>query len=106
MKMILQTPLSHLLFLQYGIDGEALANDVAKRFACAASTESNPDGRAALKKGHVECVIQGHLVNELQALLTGNTKLSSHGGVKDGGYFIPEGVIDVKLRKGVSKKKC
>lgn len=90
---------------EYGINGPEFANDVAKRFACSATVEENPVGRAALKKGNVELVFQGHLVEELQALLTGNSKMTSHGGVKGSGYSIPKNVFEVNLRKGVPKKK-
>lgn len=62
-------------------------------------------GREKLKKGQVECIFQGHLVQELQALLLGNDKLSSHGGSKNSQYAIPKGVFEVNLRKGVSKRK-
>ena len=49
---------------EYGINGSEFANDVAKRFACSASIEEDPAGRANLKKGHVELVFQGHLVGK------------------------------------------
>ena len=77
---------------------------MSKRFACASSVETTSDG-AALKKGAVEVLIQGHQANELQALLTRNDKFSSHGGTKSGKYCIPENVIEVSLRKGVLSKK-
>lgn len=44
-------------------------------------------------------------MQELQALLLGNDKLSSHGGSKNSQYAIPKGVFEVNLRKGVSKRK-
>ena len=78
---------------------------MSKRFACACSTESNPENRAALKKNHMEVTIQGHLGNEIQALLTGNERLSSHGGVRAGNYNVPSEVLNVILRKGVTSKK-
>ena len=90
---------------EYGINGTDFANDVAKRFACSATVEDNPTGRAALKKGHTELVFQGHLVEELQALLTGNSKVTSHGGAKGGNYSLPKNIFDINLRKGVPKKK-
>ena len=92
-------------FIQYDFISEQFANDVSKRFACAASADSNAENRAALKKGHMEVSIQGHLVNEIQALLTGNDKFSSHGGAKGGTYCLPPETLEVTLRKGVSKKK-
>ncbi len=61
--------------------------------------------REALKKGRVEVEFQGHLLEELQALLTGNAKISSHGGAKNSSYCIPKDVIEVKLKKGVPKRK-
>jgi len=88
----------------YAINPSDFATDVSKRFACASVVEDDPVGREALKKGCFELVFQGHLVEELQALLTGNEQLSSHGGSKNGDYFIPKGVIDVTLKKGVPKK--
>ena len=44
---------------EYGIDAELLSNDVSQRFACSSSVETNPVGRAALKKGRAELVFQG-----------------------------------------------
>jgi translation initiation factor 2D len=90
---------------QYGIDGAAFANDVAKRFACSASVETAPSGRAAVPKGCVECNFQGHLMEELKALLTGDEKICSHGGCRNGNYFVPKVVITETLRKGVPAKK-
>ncbi len=91
--------------LQYSINPAEFARDVSKRFACSSGIEDNPPMREALKKGRVEVEFQGHLLEELQALLTGNEKLSSHGGVKNSSYCIPKGVIEVKLKKGVPKRK-
>ena len=78
---------------------------MSKRFACSSSIEKDAEGREALKKGCVECVFQGNLVDELYALLLGNEKLSSHGGSRNSSYSIPKGVIDVNLKKGVKGKK-
>lgn len=44
---------------EYGIDAELLCNDVSTRFACSGSVETNPVGRAALKKARAELVFQG-----------------------------------------------
>ena len=55
--------------------------------------------RAALKKGRVEVVLQGNLAKELEALLTGNEKLTSHGGAKGGSYRVPKGVIEIEYGK-------
>lgn len=90
---------------EYGIDGTSFANDVAKRFACSASVEAFPNGRAALPKGCVECAFQGHLLEELKALLTGDENICAHGGCKNGNYFVPKVVISETLRKGVPAKK-
>lgn len=90
---------------EYGIDGEALSSDVARRFACSNTVETNPVGRAALKKGRVELVFQGHLSEELSALLTGDEKMSSHGGAKGGEYHLPKSVVKVALRKGIPARK-
>ena len=87
---------------EYGINGTKFAHDLSKRFACASTVETTPTdaGRAALKhKDHVEVLVQGHLKEELEALLTGDERLSSHGGVKNANYNIPQGVI--KVRKNI-----
>lgn len=90
---------------EYGVEGESLSQDVSHRFACSATIETAPVGRPALKKGRVELVFQGHLSEELTALLSGDEKLTSHGGVKGGEYNVPKSVIHVVLRKGVPAKK-
>ncbi|KAL7437942.1 hypothetical protein ACHAXH_003295 [Discostella pseudostelligera] len=90
---------------EYGVEGESLSQDVSHRFACSATIETTPVGRPALKKGRVELVFQGHLSEELTALLSGDEKLTSHGGVKGGEYNVPKSVINVVLRKGVPAKK-
>ena len=90
---------------EYGVGGESLSQDVSHRFACSATIETAPVGRPALKKGRVELVFQGHLSEELTALLSGDEKLTSHGGVKGGEYNVPKSVINVVLRKGVPAKK-
>ena len=90
---------------EYGIDGESLSKDVSHRFACSSTIETNPVGRPALKKGRVELVLQGHLSEELNALLCGDEKLTSHGGVKGGEYNLPKSVLNIVLRKGVPARK-
>ncbi|KAL3780317.1 hypothetical protein ACHAWO_010104 [Cyclotella atomus] len=90
---------------EYGVNAELLCNDVSTRFACSGSVEASPVGRAALKKGRVELVFQGHLSEELTALLTGDEKLSTHGGVKGSEFSLPKSVIKVNLRKGVPASK-
>jgi translation initiation factor 2D len=90
----------------YGVDPNYVSKDVAKRFACSATVETEaPSGRPALKKGRVELIFQGNLVDELEALLTGDESLSSHGGAKGSEYAIPHKVLDVTLRKGVPGRK-
>ncbi len=86
---------------EYGVNPEHFANDVSKRFACSSSIEREAAGRETLKKGHVECIFQGNLVDELSALLLGDEKLSSHGGSKNSDYCLPKGVFEIDLRKGV-----
>mmetsp|Transcript_25841 Transcript_25841/g.31671 ORF Transcript_25841/g.31671 Transcript_25841/m.31671 type:complete len:777 (+) Transcript_25841:125-2455(+) len=94
----------------YHVHAQTFAQDVSKRFACAASVETTAaKGRAALMKGCSEITVQGHLVEELQALLTGDEgKMLScgHGGVKDGNYGVPRGkhVFEVVTRKGAMAK--
>lgn len=91
---------------EYGIDGPVLAKDVSKRLACSATVDTEASaGRAALKKGRVEVVFQGNIVDELEALLTGDETLSSHGGVKGSDYAIPLSVLEVILRKNVPARK-
>jgi translation initiation factor 2D len=46
---------------EYGVEAEALSNDVSQRFACSSSVETNPVGRPALKKGRAELVFQGEV---------------------------------------------
>jgi translation initiation factor 2D len=90
----------------YGVDPNYVSKDVAKRFACSATVETEaPSNRPALKKGRVELIFQGNLVEELEALLTGDESLSSHGGAKGSEYGIPHKVLDVTLRKGVPGRK-
>ena len=57
-----------------------------------------------MKKGRVEVVIQGNLVEELEAFLV-DENLTNHGGAKGSDYSIPKTVIDVTLRKGVPSRK-
>jgi translation initiation factor 1 (eIF-1/SUI1) len=88
----------------YSIDPVLFSKDVARRFACSAAVETDAVGRAALKKGRVELVFQGNLVDELEALLV-DESLSSHGGVKGSDYCIPKTVLEITLRKGVPGRK-
>jgi len=89
----------------FGVDPVQFSRDVAHRFACSASVEDQADGRAALRKGHVELVFQGNLVDELEALLLSDETLTSHGGAKGSDYFLPTNSIEVTLRKGVPARK-
>eukprot|EP00580_Thalassiosira_gravida_P019492 CAMPEP_0201673770 /NCGR_PEP_ID=MMETSP0494-20130426/35503_1 /ASSEMBLY_ACC=CAM_ASM_000839 /TAXON_ID=420259 /ORGANISM="Thalassiosira gravida, Strain GMp14c1" /LENGTH=796 /DNA_ID=CAMNT_0048155761 /DNA_START=135 /DNA_END=2525 /DNA_ORIENTATION=- len=90
---------------EYGVEGETLCRDVAHRFACSGSVETDPVGRPALRKGRVELVFQGHLSEELAALLTGDEASTGHGGAKGSGYSLPKSVINVMLRKGIPARK-
>eukprot|EP00548_Thalassiothrix_antarctica_P008170 CAMPEP_0194153634 /NCGR_PEP_ID=MMETSP0152-20130528/57136_1 /TAXON_ID=1049557 /ORGANISM="Thalassiothrix antarctica, Strain L6-D1" /LENGTH=120 /DNA_ID=CAMNT_0038859047 /DNA_START=129 /DNA_END=488 /DNA_ORIENTATION=+ len=87
----------------YHINPEVFASDVSKRFACSSSIEKDAAGREALKKGHVECVFQGNLADELTALLLGDERLCSHGGCKNSNYALPKGIFNIDLKKGVPK---
>ena len=92
----------------YGIDSSDFANDVSKRFACSASIEDEHSisaGRPMLNKNRFELVFQGHLVEELQALLSGDENRCSHGGAKGSTYCLPKGVFDIILKKGVPSKR-
>jgi translation initiation factor 2D len=90
----------------YNIDGRVFCKDVCQRFACAGSVDSDaPAGRATLKKNEVELILQGNLVDALDALLTGEENVTSHGGAKASPYAIPANAISVTLRKGVPARK-
>jgi len=87
----------------FDIAASVLQHEIATRFACAVSIEENPTEK--LKKGHAELVLQGNLVDEVEALLVGDETLTSHGGAKDSPFCIPKNAIDVILRKGVPARK-
>ena len=89
----------------YDINADKFATDCATRFACAAGVDTEAENRAALKKNMAEIILQGRLDMEIQSLLTGNDKFSSHGGAKNGSYDLPAEVISVVLGKNVSKGK-
>jgi len=90
----------------YFIDGSNFAKDVSKRLACSSSVDIEAStGRPALKKGHVECIFQGNIVTELEALLLGDESLSNHGGIKDSYYSVPKQALSIQLRKGVPTRK-
>jgi translation initiation factor 2D len=88
----------------YGIDPHYFSKDVAKRLACASTIETDPVGRAALRKHHVEVTFQGNIVDELEALLV-DESMSAHGGVKGADYSVPQQAVAITLRKGVLRKK-
>ncbi|KAI2507301.1 Translation initiation factor SUI1 [Fragilaria crotonensis] len=90
---------------EYDIDAAALCKEVVRRFACAGTIVDDDPQLGALKKGHAEVVFQGNLVEELQALLLGDERLSSHGGAKGSAYSLPKESIAVTLKKGVPSKK-
>lgn len=92
------------------VEPSEFCKDVSKRLAISGSIDSHPaaSGRAALpKKGFVEYVFGANIVDELEALLTGDESLSDHGGTKGGWVYprIPGAVIEVTLRKGVPARK-
>ena len=74
-------------------------------FACSGAVETDVRRRAALKKNQVELVFQGNLMEELRALLVGDDRLSTHGGVKRSDYCVLKQSIEVDLKKGVPVKK-
>ncbi|KAG7370246.1 translation initiation factor SUI1 [Nitzschia inconspicua] len=93
---------------EYGIDPPYFCKDVKQRLAVSASVDTDPtsSGHAALpKKGYVELVFGANIVEELEALLSGDESLSSHGGVKKSEYAVPKQVLDVVLKKGVPGRK-
>lgn len=93
---------------RYGIDPAYFAKDISKRIAVPATIDTDPasSGRAALRqKNDVELVFGGNVVDEIEAILSGDDSLSTHGGVKDSEYSIPIQCIDVILRKGVPARK-
>jgi translation initiation factor 2D len=89
----------------FGLDAVNFSKDVADRFACSASVDDEPDGRAALRKVYVELVFQGNLADEMEALLLSDESLTTHGGAKGSDYYLPNNSIEVTLRKGVRPRK-
>jgi translation initiation factor 2D len=94
------------------IDSTKFCKDISKRLAISGSIDADPqsNGRAALaRKGYVEYIFGANIVDELEALLTGDDSLSDHGGASCGSSWdyprIPLDVIDVTLRKGVPARK-
>jgi translation initiation factor 2D len=87
-------------FEVFQVEPNSLAKELSHRFACAASV-----GESSIGKGSVEVLLQGYLVDEVQALLLGDERLSGHGGVKDSPYQLPKGSIQVVLGKGVPVRK-
>jgi len=88
----------------YRINGAELRQQMAQRFACAATVEENPVDYK-LPKDHVEVQLQGNWVDEVEALLVGDESLTSHGGAKNSPYHLPPNAVDVVLRKGVPARK-
>jgi predicted ribosome-associated RNA-binding protein Tma20 len=88
------------------VEPSGFCKDISKRLAISGSVDSDPasSGRAALpKKGRVEYIFGANIVDELEALLTGDESLSDHGATKGGWAYprIPGSAIEVNLRKGV-----
>lgn len=77
----------------FEIDPINFCKDVSHRFACSGSV----DGQ--------EIVFQGNWSEELEALLTSNEGLSSHGGTRNSPYRLPKNALNVILRKGVPTRK-
>lgn len=90
---------------EYGIEAASFCKEVAKRFACAGTIVTDDPHFGALKNGHAELIFQGNLVEELQALLLGDERLSTHGGAKESTYSLPKDSISITLKKGVPSKK-
>ena len=93
---------------EYNIDPIYFMKDVIKRISCSGTYETDETltaGRPALKKkGRVELVFQGNLVDEMESLLTGDESISTHGGVKNSEYCVPSKVLDITLKKGVKPR--
>ncbi|GKY96238.1 hypothetical protein MPSEU_000583700 [Mayamaea pseudoterrestris] len=87
----------------YGIHAASFCTDVSRRFACSGAIEEEPS--EALKKDHVELQFQGNLAEELEALLTGDASLTSHGGAQNSDYRVPKCCVEVIRRKGVPARK-
>jgi translation initiation factor 2D len=87
----------------FGIAANDLQSQIAHRFGCAVGVEEDPHQK--LPKNHVELVLQGNLVDEVEALLVGDASLTDHGGAKDSPYCIPANAVEVVLRKGVPARK-
>ncbi|GKY99920.1 hypothetical protein MPSEU_000945600 [Mayamaea pseudoterrestris] len=87
----------------YGIHAASFCTDVSRRFACSGAMEEEPS--EALKKDHVELQFQGNLAEELEALLTGDASLTSHGGAQNSKYRVPKCCVEVIRRKGVPARK-
>jgi len=95
----------------YLIDANLFADDISKRFACSCTAIETPT-TVKKKKPVFEVLVQGYIADDIKYLLTcGQEGKSSHGSVRKKGlleydnFFIPKGVIDIVLKKGVAKKK-
>jgi translation initiation factor 1 (eIF-1/SUI1) len=87
----------------YGVDPSAFARLVATRFACATTVEAGVP--STTKATTDDVLIQGNLVDELEALLTGDERLTSHGAARDSPFRVPKNAIQIELRKGVPSRK-
>lgn len=81
-------------FRAFGLEGESLRNEVAQRF-----------GMAGVLENENELMFQGNVAREMEAFLTGDTMLSSHGGAKNSPYRLPRNAIEAIYRKGVPVPK-
>jgi len=92
------------------VEPSVFCKDIMKRFAISGTIDTDPLAAVA-KKGYVEYVFGANIVNELEAILTGDDTLSDHGGAKHQSSkhwnypLVPLSVIDVTLRKGVPPRK-
>jgi translation initiation factor 1 (eIF-1/SUI1) len=80
---------------KFDVGRTVFCKEVAHRFGCAGTVVVDEK----------ELVFQGNLADELEALLTADESLTSHGGAKESPYRLPKNSIDVVLRKGVPPRK-
>ena len=91
--------------IKFQINRAKFANDVTQQFACSASSSADTGKHAALKKGNMEVTVQRHWLEELTALLYAKERLTSHSRAKNSPYYIPKGLIESTVKKGLPKKK-
>ncbi len=84
----------------YDINLSEFSKDVANRFACASSIDTESTSAAT-----DVVVVQGNFSVEIEALLLSDDNLTEHGGVKGSTYFLPKNSIQIALKKGVPARK-